>query len=84
MPITLTLDNASIGLDKAGHDVAKAGDVHGAFDLHGVGKSNVVLSGFRGTSSKTSSSISFSAFEATLVDTSGKVASIEQNKGGWY
>jgi hypothetical protein len=71
---SLTLENASMGLDKAGDSVAKAADVQGSFELHGAGSAAITLTGFRGVNSKSTSTISFTEFAATLTDPTGKKA----------
>lgn len=67
----LTLDNISTGLDKAGHSVARAAEVHASFELHGAGSVAVSLTGFRGTTSPHSTELSFGTFDAILSDAAG-------------
>ena len=71
---TLTLDNVSTGLDKAGHGVARAAEVHASFALHGAGSAAVTLKGFRGTTNPASTQLSFGSFDAILTDTTGAKA----------
>jgi hypothetical protein len=72
---SLSLSNASVGQDKAGHDVARASEANATFALHGVGTAQVALTGFHSVLGARSDEVSFASFDATLLDTAGhKVA----------
>ncbi|HEX4454795.1 MAG TPA: hypothetical protein VH143_28240 [Kofleriaceae bacterium] len=71
---SITMTNAAMGEDKAGAEVARASNIDASFDLHGAGKANVALTGFKAALGAKSDSVSFTLFDAQLIDTAGHKA----------
>jgi hypothetical protein len=71
---SITMTDAAMGQDKAGAEVARASNIDASFDLHGAGKANVALTGFKAALGAKSDSVSFTLFDAQLIDTAGHKA----------
>lgn len=71
---SITMTDATVGTTKAGADTATASTVNASFELHGAGTAQVALTGFHTVLGKTSDSVAFTTFDATLIDTAGHKA----------
>ncbi len=71
---SITLTDAAVGQTKAGADAASASHIDATFELHGAGTAQVALSGFHTVLGAHADSVSFTAFDATLVDPAGHKA----------